>query len=266
MATENPRKWPIFALIISVIMVLVFVFILWRFGAQGFATVIKWFLIVAFILLILGLIIFAVFWLFKKHKKEMVFIMRRAIIQSCKVNKSQYNQELWLLGTGRPFPQPRKVGKVLGFSMIKSAIKKMRDPDTNTLVELQEAKDVIFCTFQTGGLISKLFGDYEVFAGVYPEDFAGDLTAPQVFINDKGFGLSPQVFRMLWCSKHWHEKFLLDETSKETIHRLIVEDNLNEIKEIIDRGISIDPKAAEETSTAQDLGIDKAAKTKMGLG
>lgn len=266
MTTENPRKWPIFILIICVILLLILGFVWWRFGSEGFLTILKWFFILAMIFLIIGLIIYAVIWLFKRHKKEMVFIMRRAIIQACKINKFDYPQDLYLLGSEKPFPQPRRLGRILGFSMIKSAIKKMKDPETKELIELENPKDVIFCAFQNGGFLAKLFGDYQLFAGVYPEDFAGELTASNVFIKDDGFGLSPQIFRMLWASKHWHEKHIIDETSKETIHRLIVEDNLNEIKDIIEKGISIEPQEREEPSMAQELGLDRKMKQKAGLG
>lgn len=266
MATENPRKWPVFFLIIGILVVLVAVFVLWRFGAQGFVSVLKWGLVIAFILLLFGLVVVAIFWLFKKHKKEMVYIMRNAIIKTCKVNKIDYPQELWVYGTNRPFPQPRKIGNVIGFAMIKSAWKKMYDPDTKSLIELKDPKDVVFCTFNNGGFLSKLLGSYEVFAGVYPDDFVGDLTAPQVFINDGGFGLSPQLFKMIWCSKHWQEKYIIDETSKETIHRFIVEDNLNEIATRIEKAIEVEPKPKEEESTAEQLGLDKQLKSKVGLG
>ncbi len=189
MVTENPRKWPIFIILFGGAFVLLLVLVTWRWGSQGLFTIVKWFLFLGFVLAIFSLIILAIFWLFKRHKKEMVYIMRNSIIQTCKINANGYPQELWLKGD-KPLSY-RRIGKVVGFAMVKSAIKKMKDPNTQALVELEKPKDVIFCTFNNGGLIAKILGFYNVFAGVYADDFANDLTVPQVFINDHGIGLAP---------------------------------------------------------------------------
>ncbi len=185
----------------------------------------------------------------------MVYIMRNNIIDTCKINKNSYPQELWLKGA-KPFGS-RPLGKITGFAMVRSAIKKMYDPTTKSLIEMEKAKDVIFCTFGNGGLISKILGQYEVFAGIYPDDFANDLSAPQVFINDLGFGLSPQLFKMAWCAKHWQDKVLIDETAKETIHRYLIEDNLNELAEVIHKAIAVEPKVEDDKSIAERMGLDK---------
>lgn len=258
MATENPKKWTIFILIIAVILILVLVFVAWQFGSQGFWNVIKWLFIIGFFLIIVSLIVFAVFWLFKRHKKQMVFIMRKSIINTCKINRNPYKQELWLFGSGVPMPNPKRLGVITGFSMIKSAIKKMYDPDTNQLIELEKPKDVIFCAFSSGRLIDKILGNHNIFAGVYPDDFKfnngiGDLTANQVYINDGGFGLSPQVFKMYWLQKHWKHSHLIEETSKEMIHRFLVEDNLNELAEVIHKAVAVQPKEEEVKSLGEQL-------------
>ncbi len=252
---ENTKKFPIFIAIIIAVVVLIFVFVLWQFGAKGIFTVLKYFIIIAVVMLILGLIIFAIFWLFKRHKKEMVHIMRNNIINTSRINKSPINQELCLMG-GLPFSE-RKIGNILGFAVIKSGIKKMYSPNNGGLIELDKPKDVVFVTFSDGGKLKTLFSGYEVFAGIYPDDFKNDLTAPQVYINDEGFGLSPQLYKMLWCSKHWNQKHLIEDTAKETIHRLIIEDNLNNLQDVIMKGVMVDPKEREEKSLAEQMGLDK---------
>ena len=260
--TENSRKWPIFALIIGVIFILVLVFVSWRFGSEGFFTALKWLLIIGFVISIVILIVLAVFWLFKRHKKQMVFIMKKAIVDTCMINKNSYKQELWLFGGNVPMPSPKKLGVIVGFSMIKSAVKKMYDPNLKIIKELEKPKDVIFCAFNTGGLMDKILGNYSIFAGVYPDDFMfngklGDLTGSEVYINDGGFGLSPQIFKMFWLQKHWKEGHLIEETSKEMIHRLLIEDNLNELGEVIYSAVAVQPREESDKSVAEQTGLDK---------
>ncbi len=257
-ASENSKKWPIFIILLGGAFVLLFIFVLWKWGGSGLWIVLKYFLIFSVILAIFALIVAAFFWLFKKHKKEMVYIMRNAIIRSCKINKAQYKQELWLEG-GKPF-SARKVGDIIGFAMIKSGLKKIHSASTGKLIELDKAKDVIFVTFANGGKIAQFFGGVHVFVGIHPDDFANDLIAPMVRIKDDGFGLTPRLFRMLWCSKHWHKRHIIEETMKDTIYRYIIEDNLNNIKTIIDKGVMVDP-VVDETSIAAQTGLDK----KIGL-
>ena len=262
MTTENPKKWPIFILLFGGAFVLLLVFVGWQFGGEGLLTVVKYFLLFGFLLLIIALVIVAILWLFKRHKKEMVYIMRNAIISTCRLNKVNYKQELWLYGSGLPLPQPRKLGVVTGFAMIKAAVKKMYDPKQKALVEMDKPKDVIFCAFNDGGIISKILGQYNIFAGIYPDDFefeagVGDLMASTVYVNDGGFGLSPQLFKMLWCQKHWRDTHLIEETAKEIIHRYLIEDNLNEIAEVIHKAIQVEPKAKDDKSYGEKLGLDK---------
>ncbi len=262
--SENPKKWPIFALIIIGILILITIFVVWQFGAQGLLTIVKWFLIILIIFAVIGLIIFAVFWLFKRHKKEMVFIMRNNIVNTCKINNNGYPQELWLYGSEKPFPQPRKLGNIVGFAMIKSAIKKMYDPKTKSLVELQKPKDVVFCTFTRGGVVSKLLGQYSVFAGIYPEDFVTEiLNVPIVHIRDGGMSITPRLYQILWCAKHWQDRVLIEETAKETIHRLLIESNLNELYEVIHKAVAVDIKEKEGESRAEQMGMGKSQMGQM---
>ncbi len=256
--TENARKWPIFVLIVVVILIIIIGFVVWQFGTQGILTIVKWFLIIAIIFSILALIIFGIFWLFKRHKKEMVFIMRNNIINTCKVNTHPYPQELWLYGSEKPFPQPRKLGAIVGFAMIKSAIQKMYDPITRGLVQLEKPKDVVFCTFGRGGFIAKLLGQHSVFAGVYPDDFVSDtLNQPVVYIRDEGMSITPMLYQILWCAKHWQDKALIEETAKETIHRLLIESNLNELYEVIHKAVAVDVQEKEGESVGDKIGLGK---------
>lgn len=263
MATDNPRKWGVFAAIIGAIVVLVLIFVSWQYGSQGFWNVVKWFFIILFFLALIGLIIFAIFWLFKRHKKQMVDIMRNSILSTCRINRNPYDQELWLFGSGVPMPNPKQIGKITGFSMIKSAVKKMKDPNTNILLELEKPKDIIFISFNSGRFLDKILNNQNIFAGIYPDDFefkdqngdikVADLTASQVYINDGGFGLSPQVFKMFWLQKHWKQAHIIEETSKETIHRFLVQDNLNEIAEIIHKAVAVQPKEDKDRSLGEQI-------------
>jgi len=267
MTTENPRKWWIFGLIIGAIIILISIFAFWRWGGEGLVKVIQGLLIIGFIVALLGLVIFAIIWLFKRHKKQMVFIMRNSIINTCKINKNDYKQHLNLYGSGVPMPNPKRLGEVIGFAMIKSGVKKMFDKEANSLIELENPKDIIFIGFYSGKFIDKILGNYNIFAGVYPDDFTfrgkvGDLTATDIYINDGGYGLSPQVFQMYWLQKWWKESHIIDETSKETIHRFLVEDNLNELAEVIRKAVEVQPKETDEESLAEQIGLDKAIPVK----
>ena len=262
MTTENARKWPIFALIVGLILILILVFVGWQFGSEGLVKTFQAFLVIVFVVSVIALIIFALFWLFKRHKKQMVFIMRNSIINTCKINKNGYKQELWLFGSGVPLPCPKRLGQIVGFCMVKSAVKKMYDEKLKDVVELEKAKDIIFCGFYSGRFIDKLLGNYNIFAGVWPDDFSfkgkpADLTSTKVYINDAGHGLSPQIFKMYWLQKHWRESNIMEETSKEIIHRFLIEDNLNELAEVIRKAVEVQPKDVEEKSLAEQTGLDK---------
>jgi hypothetical protein len=253
METENNKKWPIFAALIIGAFTILFILILWRYGAMGIITVIKYFVVAALILGMIGLLIGAFVWLFKKHQKQMVYIMKRAIIRTSRINANNYNQELWLKGA-LPFGS-RKIGDVLGFAMIKSGVKKAYT-ESGGLLELQKPKDIIFITFSNGGWFRRWLDGYSIFAGIYPDDFSNDLSAPKILIEDNGFGIAPELFKMVWCAKHWKKKHIIEETAKETIYRYVVEDNLNDLKAVIDKAVLVNP-SEEATSPAQQLGLTK---------
>jgi hypothetical protein len=139
--------------------------------------------------------------------------------------------------------------------MIKSGVKKAYN-ENGGLIELDKPKDVIFISYSTGGKISTMLNGYNVLAGVYPDDFANGLNSHKVFVEDEGYGLSPELFRIHWLAKHWKRPEIIEESAKETIYRYVVEDNLNDLKAVIDQAVLVNPKD-ESTSLAQQMGLTK---------
>ena len=65
------------------------------------------------------------------------------------------------------------------------------------------------------------------------------------------------VWRGAGDQVHWKQQHIIDETAKETIHRFLVEDNLNELAEVIFKAVDVQPLEKEAKSPAEQLGIDK---------
>jgi len=190
----------------------------------------------------------------------MVYIMKNEIIRTSRINNNDFKQILRVKG-GIPMGG-RELGEIIGYAMIKSGIKKAYDGNGG-LIELEKPKDVVFITFSNGGKIKQFIDGVNIFAGIWPEDFANGLNNEVVLIEDDGYSITPTHFGMIWCAKHWKKKHLIEETAKETIYRYVVEDNLNDIKAVIDKAVLVDPKDEGESLIQQaqkgavEMGGDK---------
>lgn len=262
MKGENPNKIPIFVLIIAIILILVTMFVVWRFGTQGLLSVVKWVAIIAFFLIIIGLVIFAVIWLFKKHRVHLINVMKQSVIETCKINSMDYPQILKTKG-GAVLGGGHTLGKILGYAVVKGGVKKAFKDNEGGVISVSDSKDIIFIAFYNGGFIKRFLNGYEIFAGVYPDDFQENetFTGDIVNIEDEGRSLTPYLYGFSWCAKHWEKRHVIEETSKNIIYRKLIEYNFNDLRYIIEKAQMVDPKKEEEPSMAEKIGLDK----KVGL-
>lgn len=262
MVSENKTKRPIAIFIAIFILIVIFVIIWWRFGSQGIFSVIFWFVIACIVVAFIGLIFFLVYWIFfKTHKKDAVHILKQKIISACKSTPQIINQELWFLGDNIRFMN--KIGKVLGICRIQSSeIEKYqynKEQKRDLPSAFQECKIIYFITINKG-LISRLFGDYDV-VGLFEDDiYHKQLSYPRIYVLDSMF--SYNLYEILWCSKHFREEWNIDLSMKKNIYRMTLQEVLKDLPNLLDNAMDLDSKYRKDVSLTQGqvIGIQPQPK------
>ncbi len=251
MTTENSSKRPIAIFLVVLIIVIIFVVIWLKFGGLGILEVIKWFVIVCFIVAFLGLIFYAVYWIFfKTHKKDAVHILKQKIVRACKSTPQIINQELWFLGDNIRFMS--KIGKIVGVCRIQSSETERYEENKELKKDIptafEECKTIYFLTIDKG-LISRIFGDYDV-VGLFEKDiYHKQLSYPRIYVLDSMFSYS--LYEILWCSKHFREEWAIDLSMKKNIYRMTLQEVLKDLPNLLDNAMDLDSKYRKDVSLTQ---------------
>jgi len=262
MVTENKTKRPIAVFIIGLIIIIVFVIIWLQFGSRGIFTVFKWFILACFIIGFIGLIFYAVYWIFfKTHKKDAIHLLRQKIISACKSTPQTIKQELWFLGDDVRFMS--KIGKIMGICRIQSSETQKYEKNEELQKEIpkafQESRIIYFIVINKG-LISRIFGDYDII-GLFEEDiYNKQLSYPRIYVLDSMFSYS--LYEILWCSKHFRETWNIDLSMKDNIYRMSLQEILKNLPNLLDNAIDLDGKYKKDVSLTQGqiMGIQPQPK------
>lgn len=255
-AQSNPTKTAI--LIGLGAFILTVIFVLWKYGAQGLFAVVKKLALWSLILFAIFLVVFLVVWLFQKKKIDMVHVHKERVRDACKLNEAPYKQTLMFKAYGDDFGT-RRVGSVIGVSQIyaeppKRIVKKVNG-DGDEEIEYKPATEkyrrLIFVAFTPPGLFNRLFGNFEIAAGIR-EDFYS-LSADVIYLN--GMTFAPPLYEIFFLSHHWENRALIDETIKGNIFRMTFQEGLKEMAEITEESIDLSPKHVKqkEVSNMQQM-------------
>jgi len=245
METENPRKLPVFWIIIGIIFVLIIALCVFLSFKLGFMKTMMIFIGIVWFFAILGLIIWAVVWLFSKQRSDMIHIFKQRVLVACRLFRPPYVQEVWIWGDSSNSIPSRRIGYSEGVCKIKTKptfeVSKEKQKD-GTIKEVktitEQSQDLYLLAFNDGaGFPFSLFRDTLIFLGKR-EDIS-DFDGSKVFLYGV---LAPEVYGCLTLARHWEHTGVIDEPIKETIYRYVIQDFLKEIKNITDDALGISPE------------------------
>ena len=277
MVTENPSKTPIFILIIVIIIGILFGLVWYFTRKKPFTTTLTYFFIGLIVLLLIGLIFTAIFWLFKKHRTDMIHINRQRIIEACRLFPPDKPQNLVMRGNTEL--ESRYIGRVTGIcrAFTKPAIYKEADKDKKPIV-IRPALPITFISFKkAGGILSFLstenifvgFGEAEYNLGIKETDKNNKViwktkrvkqTADYSHLSGDtiylmGMTFCPSQYGMYFLDKRYNDTNLIDESVKEMIYRYTLQELLKEEIEIVESAIAISPEHQKqmERSAVQEI-------------
>jgi len=244
--TPNSRKMPIFYILIFVVFLLWFGFCTFLYFVKGLSLALTVFLIGLFVGLLLSLIVFIIFWLFKKHRIDMLHIAKQRIVKACELHRLPHKQEFRSRGSAVDNISWSVLGYITGICIMKTNPKfkiiEEEDEVTGYKIKkkelLEESKDLIIISFNQGKPFPlSLFDDTQLFLG-YPTDLSNP-SAAVVYANGI---LAPEILGVYFLAKHFEKTYMIDESLKDLVYRYMLQENLSEIKNIVDDAIAISPE------------------------
>jgi len=249
--TENPRKMPYFWMFLAFLLFGVFIFMWWFLSKKNipFSRVLLYFIIVAVVICVLIAIVFLALWLFRKQRTDMIHITKQRIIKACELCPPKSKQTLWFMGGTQL--ETRFIGNVIGIAKAKTEpifqIVKDKKTDKEHAEKVRDAMDLTFIAFKKPVPFPlSLFTSADLFLGLGWEDKGvkysdfTHLSANIVYLN--GMTFAPQLFGMFFLSQHFTHTFMMDEVISQLIYRYTLQDNLSEIKNIVDETLGISPQ------------------------
>jgi len=244
--TENKRKMPIFYIGIFILLILwgVFCGLIW--WKKNLQTAVIVFLIGIFIVIFIAIAVFVFFWLFKKHRVDMIHVAKQRITASAELHKMPYKQEFRSRGSIKDNISWSPIGVIKGICLMKTKEKYKMVEEIDPLTEykikkkekIEDSQDLMIIAFNKGMPFPlSIFDETQLFFG-YPEDVSN----PSGIVVYANGILAPQVFGIFFLSKHFEKTYMIDESMKELIYRYVLQDNLSEIKNIVDDAIAISPE------------------------
>ena len=273
MVSENHDKKGKVILIIGAIIIGIFTLLYFLLGVRSVFQILKWMLIIFFVLAILGTAFYFVwFFFFKKQKFDVTYVNKQKLLDACHKGYTGIMKGLYLSGDkghNRVF-----WGKITGFARIKvlrRTLQYVEDEDGSMIPEMKyndktgrdeqvyiiddEEQDV-FSVTHSKTWIGKLFEEDDV-VRVSPkshDELVGDVT---LF----GFSLIP-------LSEYWflNDDLLdvnkIDYAIKNEAWRGLMFEMLRDSKEIIDKASGLDSshKKRIEEKSMYELPVDMGKK------
>lgn len=249
---ENPKKLSIFIGILVIVIILVIALVLALKGSATMLVTIKWIIIGLIILGIVGLLIFAMFWLFSKQPSDTIYLNKMRYLQACKINSSPYPQDLYFKGFGEwDF---KKIGRIIGVAQSVILKTNLDKPILN-----EDGKTQKWLIDGSGNKIKPLFEQEELIEDVIafkrgffssPEmvrvlrNERSSLNSDKVFLNAMSF--SPELFGFFYLPSRFRDKEIIDRVIADEIHRATLQHILKEEQNIVDDSIAISPRHQKE--------------------
>lgn len=260
-SVENSKKMPIFWGIVIIIVGIVGI-VLWLFQGKtgGFWVFIKWFLVAIIVLGVLGLIVYAIFWLFSKQPSDAIFLNVQRYIKACNMNKPTFPQFLYFKGSGEW--EFKKIGKIIGVCQSKilktNTEKPLKDKEgivikDKTLMGYDKTNKPIYkeviryeqeeltedvIAFKRGGFLAPV----ELVRVLKHERTS--LNSDKVFLNAMAF--TPELYGFYYLPNRFRNKELIDRVVGDEIHRATIQHILKEEQNIVDDAIAISPRHQKE--------------------
>lgn len=233
--------------ILIIIVIVAFILILGTvfFGIRSVGKILIFLVGLALVLSIIGLVFWAVWYLFiKKQKFDATYQNKKRLISAGKISKPQSVNDLYLSGD-RGHSRVR-IGKIVGYCRVK-VMKRIVDYDKETgepkMIErdgkkyekstiLEEEQDIF--VVERGGLISRLFGEPMVIR-VRPDEhdqLVGDVTL-------EGFSLTP-ISEYYYLHQDYLDVRKTDYSILKEGERTISHEMMKDFKEITDKAIGLD--------------------------
>lgn len=227
---NNPKRFPIFFLIIAFI-VGVIALILWFFkGKSGWFVFFKWFLVAIIVATIIFLIVLAVWWLFRKLPTDAIYMNKQRIIKACMLNPPVGMQLLYFKGTEEW--EYKLIGQVIGVCQIKNY-----KGETEDCIAFKRGKGGILSLFQTTEVVR------------VTRDERTSLNADRIFLKSMAF--TPELFGFYYISNRFRDTKKIDKQISEEIHRYTLQNVLKEEITIVDDAIAVSPEHQKELQKTQ---------------
>ena len=248
---ENPKKLSVFIGILIIVVILVIALVLALRGSATLLITVKWIIIGLIIAGIVGLLIFAMFWLFSKQPNDAIYLNKMRYLQACKINSSPYPQDLYFKGHGEwDF---KKIGRIIGVAqsvIIKTNLdqpilnedgtqKYLIDGNGNKIKPLFQQEELIedVIAFKRGLLSSP-----EMVRVLRTE--RSSLNSDKVFLNAMSF--TPMIFGFFYLPSRYRDKEIIDRVVADEVHRATLQHILKEEQNIVDDSIAISPRHQKE--------------------
>ena len=233
--------------ILIIIVIVAFLLILGTvfFGIRSVGRIIIFIVGLLLVLSIIGIVFWAVWYLFiKKQKFDATYQNKKRLISAGRISKPESVNDIYLSGD-RGHSRVR-IGKIVGYCRIK-VMKKIIDYDQETgepqykIVDgkkyekhtlVEEEQDVFIV--ERGGLISKLFGEPMVIR-VRPDEH--DQLVGDVSLN--GFSLTP-ISEYYYLHQDYLDVRKTDYSILKEGERTISHEMMKDFKEITDKAIGLD--------------------------
>jgi len=234
-------------MILITIVVIAFILILGTvfFGIRSVGKILIFIIGFALVLSIIGIVFWAVWYLFiKKQKFDATYQNKKRLISAGRISKPESVNDLYL--SGDRGHSRVKIGKIIGYCRIK-VMRKIIDYDKETgepiyIVrdkkkyekhKLEEEEQDVFIV-ERGGFISKLFGEPMVIR-VRPDEH--DQLVGDVSLN--GFSLTP-ISEYYYLHQDYLDVRKTDYSILKEGERTISHEMMKDFKEITDKAIGLD--------------------------
>ena len=214
------------------------------------------FMITILILVLFGGIVALVVWLFKKQKIDALYIMKKNLVQTCKITQPDIQTPIYMYDN----KTNRLIGYFKGYTIIKSAdfIDCMEIRDRHRLKDFlkqfddKKVKQEYLYIIAFKGLKS---ADTELL--ITSEKDISSIESNPIIIYDRGF--APKIYEFHILSKYYDMSEFIEMPIRNLVNKYTIEHNLREQVNIIDNAIDLDAsfRKAQEKSNIEDYTVNQ---------
>jgi len=246
---ESKGKSTLIVLAVIIGLVITFALAYWWKRGAGVWVVSKTMLTIALVLVLLGLVIYVVWLIFKKTQVDAVKLNKDRILKSCLVNIPPFKQQLYFKGSEEW--ENHKVGVICGICQIKvkrqvgiNEIKTVRDGQELTLrvptYDIQNEDCIAFK--RTTAFFFSWFLPYNIVR--VSRDERTSLNSDIVFLKSMSF--TPELYGFLYLPTRYRDTQRIDKVVTEEVHRYTLQHLLKEQINIVEESLAISPRHQKE--------------------